>query len=84
MAAQRSSDKQAIGVVKKKHEEMKRVNLDVMSRKRLEELDDEVKMSWLIAKKLQGDGLSQGEGCHENSFSITNGRAGLQVCMQHG
>ena len=43
MAAQRSSDKQAIGVVKSKHEEMKRVNLDVVSGERLERLDDEVK-----------------------------------------
>ena len=42
MAAQRSSDKQAIGVVKTKHEEMKRVSLDVVSVNRLEKLDDEV------------------------------------------
>ena len=42
MAAQRSSDKQAIGFVKTKHEEMKRVILDVVSVNRLEKLDDEV------------------------------------------
>ena len=38
MAAQRSSDKQVIGVMKMKHEEMKHVNLDVVSGNGLEKL----------------------------------------------
>ena len=33
-----------------KYEEMKSVNLDVVSGERLAKLDDEVKMSWLMAK----------------------------------
>ena len=37
-------------MVKTKCEEMKSVNLDVVSGERLEKLDDEVKMSWLMAK----------------------------------
>ena len=77
MAAHRSSDKQAIGIVKTKYEEMKSVNLDVVSGERLAKLDDEVKMSWLMAKY-------RVMACHENSFTITNGRAGLQVYIQHG
>ena len=41
MAAKRSSDKQAIGIVKTKYEEMKIVNLDVVSGERLAKLDDD-------------------------------------------
>ena len=83
MAAHRSSDKQAIGIVKTKYEEMKSVNLDVVSGERLAKLDDEVKMSWLMVKYGVMACL-KGHACHENSFTITNGRAGLQVCIQHG
>ena len=41
MAAKRSSDKQAIGIVKTKYEEMKSVILDVVSGERLAKLDDD-------------------------------------------
>ena len=50
MAAHRSSDKQAIGILKTKYEEMRSANLDVVSGERLAKLNDEVKMSWLMAK----------------------------------
>ena len=76
MAAHRSSDKQAIGIVKTKYEEMKSVNLDVVSGERLAKLDDEVKMSWLMAKygvmaclkgmlamKTASPSLTEGQAC---------------------
>ena len=36
--------------MKTKYKEMRSVNLDVVSWERLAKLDDEVKMSWLMAK----------------------------------
>ena len=44
MESQRSADKQAIRAVKSGYEEMKQVNLELTSVKRLEKLDDEVKL----------------------------------------
>ena len=80
MAAQRSSDKQAIGVVKSKHEEMKRVNLDVVSGERLERLDDEVKMSWLMAKYGVMPCLKVMVAMKTTSPSLTEGQACKYVC----
>lgn len=80
MAAQRSSDKQAIGVVKTKHEEMKRVNLDVVSENRLEKLDDEVKMSWLMAKYGVMACLKVMVAMKTASESLTEGQACNYVC----
>ena len=50
MEAKRSVDKQAVTAVKSGYEDMKRVNLELTSVKRLEKLDDEVKLLWLMAK----------------------------------
>ena len=88
MAAQRSFDKQAIEVVKTKHEEMKPVNLDVVSGERLQKLD-EVKVPWLMAKYgvmaclkvmiAMKTVVSRAEwGVATRDF--TNRRAGLHVC----
>ena len=80
MAAQRSSDKQAISVVKTKHEEMKRVNLDAVSGNRLEKLDDEVKMSWLMAKYGVMACLKVMVAMKTASESLTEGQACKYVC----
>jgi len=50
MEAQRSSDRQAIRAVQNAYEEIRQVNLECLSGKRLEKLDDDVKLFWLMAK----------------------------------
>ena len=44
MEAQRSSDRQAIRAVQNAYEEIRQVNLECLNGKRLEKLDDDVKL----------------------------------------
>lgn len=50
MEAKRSVNKQAITAIKSRYENIKRVNLELTSVKRLEKLNNEVKLLWLMAK----------------------------------
>ena len=58
------------------YEESRQVNLECLSAKRLEKLDNDVKLFWLMAKHRVHDSLYEGDGFHESNSIITHKRAG--------